>query len=132
MTGNIAKLYDRNVIKFRELVGEIKKNVKKGDLAIDLGCGTGAYLGELERAVGQEGKVIAVDKSGEMVAFCRKKFEQAEVKKLSAEKLSGINVKADIVFASLVLQFTKPEKAIAEYPGFAVQRYYLIAVATKR
>lgn len=114
MTGNIAKLYDRNVIKFRELVSEIKKNVKKGDVAIDLGCGTGAYLGELEKAVGKKGKVIATDNSSGMVVFCRKKFQRAEVKKLAAEKLSDIKVKADVVFASLVLQFTKAEKAVAE------------------
>lgn len=116
MRGNIAKLYDKNVIKFKELIGDINRNVKKGDLTIDLGCGTGAYINALKNKVGNKGKVVAIDKNREMVLFCKTKHsgQNVVVKKLEAERLYRLKEKANVVFASLVLQFTKPEKSIAE------------------
>ncbi len=42
-------------------------NLKTGDTVVDIGCGTGAGLPLLYKAVGPEGKIIGVDLSEEML-----------------------------------------------------------------
>ncbi len=116
MNTNIAVLYNKCAITFREFTDQIKKHVKKGNAVVDLGCGTGVYIKALQKQVGAEGRVICIDKNKEMVAYCKRKFSKGNiiVKKLAAEKLSSLGERADVVLASLVLQFTKVNKAIAE------------------
>lgn len=116
MKKNIAKLYNELAIVFPVLINEIKKYVKEGNIVIDLGCGTGVYINLLKNQVGMNGKVICIDKNSQMVKFCRKKFSKSGViiKQLSAEKLSSINEKVDVVFSSLVLHFTNKRKSIIE------------------
>ena len=43
-------------------------SLKSGDIVIDIGCGTGLNFPYLYQAVGQEGKIIGVDLSSEMLA----------------------------------------------------------------
>lgn len=116
MTTNIAKLYDKHVVLLKPLLNEIKKQIKKDDSVVDLGCGTGAYIKALEKQVGKNGKVVCIDNNKQMILYCRKKFSKPNIliKKLTAEKLSSLGEKFDAVFASLVLQFTKAERAISE------------------
>ena len=113
---NIAKLYDQHSIMLVPLVDEIRKNVKKGDIVIDLGCGSGVYIKLLENKVGENGKLIGTDIDNEMIKFCKNSFRGKNInfKKIPAEKLSSIKVKADAVFSSLVLHFTNVKKSLAE------------------
>ncbi|MFH1633927.1 MAG: methyltransferase domain-containing protein [Chloroflexota bacterium] len=50
-----------------------KLNLKPGDTVIDIGCGTGLNFPFLYQVVGQKGKIIGVDLSGEMLAEARKR-----------------------------------------------------------
>lgn len=47
--------------------------INKGDTVIDLGCGTGANLKQLSRAVGSGGTVIAVEPAEKMLAIAKYK-----------------------------------------------------------
>jgi len=49
--------------------------LKNGDTVIDLCCGTGLNFPLLEKAVGQEGRIIGVDVSAGMLSEARKKIE---------------------------------------------------------
>lgn len=116
MSTNVAALYQRHAFKFRPLIDEIKKHVKKGATVIDLGCGTGIHVSIIKKQIGKEGRLICVDKNKAMIAYCKKRFSKDNVifKRLPAEKLSTLGEKADVIFASLVLQFTKADKALTE------------------
>ena len=48
----------------------------KGDLVVELGCGTGRKFPLLERAVGPGGAIVAVDLSEVMLARARKRVER--------------------------------------------------------
>jgi len=48
-------------------------SLKSGDIVIDIGCGTGLNFPYLYQAVGQKGKIIGVDISGEMLAEARQR-----------------------------------------------------------
>lgn len=50
-----------------------KLNLKPGDTVIDIGCGTGLNFPFLYQVVGQEGKIIGVDLSGEMLTEARQR-----------------------------------------------------------
>jgi len=50
-----------------------KLNLKPGDTVIDIGCGTGLNFPFLYQAVGQEGKIIGVDLSSEMLTEARQR-----------------------------------------------------------
>lgn len=111
----ISQLYKKHAFMLKPMVSEIKNRIKKGDTAVDMGCGTGIYLNLLHKQVGKKGKIIAIDKSTDMVAYCRMKFRKQNItiRKLPAEKISMIKEPVDVVFASLVLQFTRINKAIS-------------------
>lgn len=47
--------------------------LKKGDRVVEIGCGTGRNFAMLERAVGSDGLIIAVDLSETMLARARKR-----------------------------------------------------------
>jgi len=69
-------------------------NLKHGDSAIEVGCGTGALLCDLARAVGASGQVIGVEPQTALAEAARQKItaegfsEIATVKNESAEHLS--------------------------------------------
>ncbi len=45
----------------------------RGDIVVDLGCGTGLNFPALAAAVGREGLVVGVDRSAEMLAMARRR-----------------------------------------------------------
>ena len=48
--------------------------LRRGETALDFGCGTGLSFALLERAVGSEGRVLAVDVSPDMLAVANSKI----------------------------------------------------------
>jgi demethylmenaquinone methyltransferase/2-methoxy-6-polyprenyl-1,4-benzoquinol methylase len=66
--------------------------LKKGSIVMDLACGPGIMLKRLEKKVGQEGRIIAVDYVEEMIKQSkkivkRKKWENVELLRQDAAKL---------------------------------------------
>ena len=51
--------------------------LRPGDTAVDLACGTGVNLPHLVEAVGETGRVVAVDLSPRMLAQARQRIEDA-------------------------------------------------------
>jgi ubiquinone/menaquinone biosynthesis C-methylase UbiE len=53
-----------------------QKYVKPGDTVLDFGCGPGFFAREFAKAVGDEGKVIAVDLQEEMLQILKERLGQ--------------------------------------------------------
>ena len=116
MKMEIAELYQKQSVMLKPLKNEINRHIKLGDFVVDLGCGTGIFLHLLEKKVGNKGKIFAIDEDKNMIRFCKKRFSNSNIsfRVLSAEKLSSLNLKVRAALASLVLQFTNPDKVIFE------------------
>jgi demethylmenaquinone methyltransferase/2-methoxy-6-polyprenyl-1,4-benzoquinol methylase len=52
-------------------------DLRPGDTAVDLGCGTGVNLPELARLVGPTGRVVGIDLSPQMLARARERITRA-------------------------------------------------------
>ena len=50
--------------------------LQRGETALDFGCGTGLSFALLERAVGSEGRIVAIDVSPDMLAVARRKVAE--------------------------------------------------------
>jgi len=78
-----AATYDRQLALLRFVQERIRRDtivrleLRPGDTALDVGCGTGASFAGLVSAVGSDGRVIGVDLSGGMLAEARQRIELA-------------------------------------------------------
>ena len=73
-----AARYDERTDKFmvfrRRLVDALE--VGRGDVVVDVGCGTGLCMPLLQERIGAEGAIIAVDESVEMLKVARARAER--------------------------------------------------------
>lgn len=53
--------------------------LKPGDTVIDIGCGPGAFIPDLAKLIGANGKIIAIDLQEEMLELARKKAQSIGV-----------------------------------------------------
>ena len=76
--------------------------IRRGGVAIDVGCGTGRALPPLREAVGPDGSVIAVDLTPEMLAAARPKSSAAGAAVILADAraLPFADASADAIFAA--------------------------------
>lgn len=51
-------------------------DVRRGDVVVDVGCGTGLCMPRLQERIGAEGFIIAVDESGPMLDVARARAQQ--------------------------------------------------------
>lgn len=82
-----AKTYDLAVKIFYPLIGlkigEYRKkavdylNLKKGNLVVDLGCGTGLSFPLLMDKIGPNGKLLGIDISSEMLSIAEERVKSA-------------------------------------------------------
>ena len=79
-------------------------SVRRGQRALDVGCGTGALTGELVARLGPAA-VAAVDPSGSFVAATRARYPGVDVRRASAERLPFPNETFDAALAQLVVHF---------------------------
>lgn len=108
----IGRLSDRFE---KELVFSLIE-IKHGEAALDVGCGTGNYTIELAR---KGAKVIGIDSSEEMVAYARIKAKKANIETsfhaADAMNLPFQDSSFDTVISNGLLCFLKePEKALME------------------
>jgi len=73
----MAPIYDRGGAGFDALRRRAIHllQLRRGEVVIDVGCGTGLSIPILLEAVGQEGHVIGIDQSPEMLAKARRRVE---------------------------------------------------------
>lgn len=84
---------------------------KTGETVLETGCGTGHCLVELTRGIGEQGKVVGVDISENMLAEARKLSPQnMELHQCDAAKLAFADATFDGIFTSFTLElFDTPE-----------------------
>ncbi len=73
-----ARSYDRRTGVFqgyRRAVVEALP-VRRGQVVLDVGCGTGLCHGPLQEKVGPQGSVVGIEESSEMVAVARERIDQ--------------------------------------------------------
>ncbi len=51
-------------------------NLKRGDVVVEIGCGTGLNFEMIQKAIGPEGKIIGVDLTDAMLAQARQRVEK--------------------------------------------------------
>jgi len=68
---------EENGVRLRELL-----HLKPGQTVCDLGCGNGYHTLPLARAVGERGRVLAVDLQPEMLEFLRGRAEEQQLKNI--------------------------------------------------
>jgi ubiquinone/menaquinone biosynthesis C-methylase UbiE len=89
-----------------------RSGVKKGMHVLDLGCGSGAFTPFVARAVGEKGKVYALDIQADMLEQLENKLSRPENKDIrnikviegNAYKLPFDNGSLDLVYLVTVLQ----------------------------
>src|SRR3984957_18182706 len=91
--------------------------IRRGAVAIDVGCGTGRALPPLREAVGPDGSVIAVDLHPERLAAARPKSSAAGAAVILADAraLPFADASADAIFAAgLVYHLPDTEAGLRE------------------
>ncbi len=91
--------------------------IKKGDTVIDLGSGAGNDCFVARALVGEEGKVIGIDMTKEMIELARKNAEKLGYKNVQfrygdIENMPVTSKKADVVISNCVLNLV-PDKDMA-------------------
>lgn len=88
-----------------------RSGIKQGMTIMELGCGNGAYTHLLARAVGDKGRVLAIDIQSAMLGKLERKLAKPknqdirniELKQASADDLPFADASIDLVFMALVL-----------------------------
>jgi ubiquinone/menaquinone biosynthesis C-methylase UbiE len=94
--------------------------IKRGDIAIDMGCGPGFFTIDMAQMVGEEGTVIAVDLQKHMLSKVRMKAEKHglsdRVKLHQCERdRIGLRIKANFILTYYMIHETPdPENFLKE------------------
>jgi ubiquinone/menaquinone biosynthesis C-methylase UbiE len=111
--------YDRELLAIlpKEIIekdygcGDPSRYVKKGDVVLDLGSGSGKICYMAAQLVGESGRVIGVDMNDDMLALARK-YQAEMAKKLGANRVEF--VKGQI--QDLALDLAALDQHLAEQP----------------
>src|SRR5437016_2394526 len=77
-----APTYDRQLRQLRRIQEGIRARairqleLTKGNIVLDVGCGTGASFAALVEAVGPDGRIIGIDQSTGMLGEARRRIER--------------------------------------------------------
>ena len=109
----IGRFLDSNVRRWLQPADKIieRSGIKQGMKVLELGCGSGAFTTFVARAVGEQGKVYAVDIQPAMLRQLKRKLARPEnqnitnikVKQASAYDLPFENRSLDLVYMVTVL-----------------------------
>ncbi len=110
----VGRFLDSDIRRWLQPPGKIieRSGTKQGMTVMELGCGSGAFTPFVARAVGERGKVYAVDIQPAMLKQLERKLAQAEnqdiknieLKQASAYDLSFEEDSIDLVYMVTVLQ----------------------------
>ena len=110
----IGWFLDSNVRRWRQPPDKLieRSGIKPGMTVLDLGCGSGAFTPFIARAVGEQGKVYAVDIQPAMLKQLERKLDKVEnqdisnieLKQASAYDLPFEDESIDLVYLVTVLQ----------------------------
>ncbi|NOT11531.1 MAG: methyltransferase domain-containing protein [Methylococcaceae bacterium] len=111
--------YDRELLAIlpQEIIekdygcGDPSRYVKKGDVVLDLGSGSGKICYMAAQLVGDQGKVIGVDMNDDMLALARK-YQSEMAQKLGSNRVAF--VKGQI--QDLALDLSAMNEHLAQYP----------------
>jgi ubiquinone/menaquinone biosynthesis C-methylase UbiE len=97
----------------------LRKYVKEGMIALDLGCGPGFFSVEIAKMVGESGKLIAVDLQEGMLRLLKDKIQGKEIEKRIVlhqceEDKIGISEKVDFVLAFYMFHEVPDQKKMLE------------------
>ena len=88
--------------------------IRRGQRALDVGCGTGIVTSELVERVGAE-SVTAIDPSAQFLTATRERFPSVDVREGNAEELPFDDDAFDVVVAQLVVHFmADPVRGVRE------------------
>jgi len=118
---NVVKVFDDMVSRSVPFYDEIQRMITEqvadfatpGSNVVDLGSSTGTTLLGLDSMLSQDINFIGIDDSAEMVAKCKKNFEDAGVTRKYEIRLADLNQgikleNASVVILCLTLQFIRP------------------------
>jgi ubiquinone/menaquinone biosynthesis C-methylase UbiE len=84
----IARLEDPNRDSWQKPEEVIKAlNIREGQVVADIGAGSGYFTLRLARAVGEKGRVFAVDVEEGMVEYLRQRLNKEQIKNVTAMKV---------------------------------------------
>jgi ubiquinone/menaquinone biosynthesis C-methylase UbiE len=84
----IARLEDPNRDSWQKPEAVIKAlNIREGQVIADIGAGSGYFTLRLARAVGEKGRVFAVDVEEGMVEYLRQRLSKEKVKNVTTMKV---------------------------------------------
>ncbi|MBC8235245.1 class I SAM-dependent methyltransferase [bacterium] len=97
----------------------LRKYIKEGMIAVDLGCGPGFFSVEMAKMVGESGKLIAVDLQEGMLNILGAKIQGKEIEKRIVlhqceEDKIGISGKVDFVLAFYMFHEVPNQKKLLE------------------
>ncbi len=78
-------------------------NLAGGEVVADLGTGTGYFVPHLSGAVGENGKVLALDVEDNMVAFVQKAADEKGLKNVETKKIPFDNTGVDAASVDRIL-----------------------------
>jgi SAM-dependent methyltransferase len=102
-----ADAYDRFMGRYSQPLAPLLADfagVRRGQRALDVGCGPGALTAELVARLGS-GAVAAVDPSEPFVAAARERYPEVDIRRAMAEQLPFADSEFDAALASLVVHF---------------------------
>lgn len=118
---SVAQVFDDMVNRSVPFYGEIQRMIAElsaahaveGTVVYDLGCSTGTTMIGMNTMISENISFIGVDDSPAMLAKCKTKLQEAQVKRnidLVCEDISGnVTIKnASVVVLCLTLQFVRP------------------------
>ncbi len=93
------------------------KEMKKGDVVLDIGCGAGLDLYVASTIVGPDGKVIGIDFSAEMVEKARANMKilgvtNVEVKRAYSDKIPLEDESVDVVTSNGIYNLSPNKEAV--------------------
>jgi len=77
-------------------------SLKKGDLVLDVGTGTGILISHILKRIGSEGKIVALDYAENMIGKAMEKFPQKEYPNVSFVIGDFFEISAEELFDSII------------------------------